>query len=79
MHGLLDHPHYTRPDVVEEQVVPEVLRNGNHAEIRRWRLKQALGRTFLHRPDLLDDLELNDEQNDLLNEFIDEVKKMKGN
>lgn len=79
MHGLLDHPHYTRPDVVEEQVVPEVLRNGNHAEIRRWRLKQALGRTFLHRPDLLDDLELNDEQNDLLNEFIDEVKIMKGN
>ncbi len=48
--GLLDHPHYTRPEIYENQCVPTVLLNGNHAEIRRWRLKQALGRTWLKRP-----------------------------
>ena len=51
--GLLDCPHYTRPENYEGSVVPEVLMSGNHARIRRWRLQQSLGRTWLRRPDLL--------------------------
>src|SRR4029079_4417976 len=51
--GLLDWPHYTRPEVWADRAVPEVLTNGNHAAIARWRLKQALGRTWQRRPDLL--------------------------
>ena len=51
--GLLDYPHYTRPEVYEGTEVPPVLMSGHHAEIQRWRLKQALGRTWLRRPDLL--------------------------
>jgi len=51
--GLLDYPHYTRPEVYEGVEVPPVLMSGHHAEIQRWRLKQALGRTWLRRPDLL--------------------------
>ncbi|MBZ0096730.1 MAG: tRNA (guanosine(37)-N1)-methyltransferase TrmD, partial [Sulfuricella sp.] len=51
--GLLDCPHYTRPEVYQGEAVPEVLMSGHHAEIQRWRLKQALGRTWLRRPDLL--------------------------
>ncbi|MGQ7116358.1 tRNA (guanosine(37)-N1)-methyltransferase TrmD, partial [Escherichia sp. TWPC-MK] len=50
--GLLDCPHYTRPEVLEGMEVPPVLLSGNHAEIRRWRLKQSLGRTWLRRPEL---------------------------
>ncbi|UJP06098.1 MAG: tRNA (guanosine(37)-N1)-methyltransferase TrmD [Nitrosomonas sp.] len=50
--GLLDYPHYTRPEVYDGDRVPEVLLSGNHAHIRRWRLQQALGRTWLKRPDL---------------------------
>ncbi|MGD9841826.1 MAG: tRNA (guanosine(37)-N1)-methyltransferase TrmD [Steroidobacteraceae bacterium] len=53
MTGLLDWPHYTRPEQLEDLRVPEVLIGGNHEAIRRWRLKQALGRTWLRRPDLL--------------------------
>jgi tRNA (guanine37-N1)-methyltransferase len=67
--GLLDHPHYTRP---EDEEVPPVLLGGNHAEIERWRLKQSLGKTWLKRPDLLDDRVLTDREQDLLNEFIRE-------
>jgi tRNA (guanine37-N1)-methyltransferase len=70
--GLLDCPHYTRPEVVDGMAVPPVLLGGNHEEIRRWRLKQALGRTWLRRPDLLDNLRLTQEQIDLLDEFIAE-------
>ncbi len=70
--GLLDHPHYTRPEVVAGREVPAVLRSGDHAAIRRWRLKQALGRTWLRRPDLLAELQLSDEQRELLAEFIHE-------
>lgn len=70
--GLLDHPHYTRPEVVAGRKVPAVLRSGDHAAIRRWRLKQALGRTWLRRPDLLAELQLSDEQRELLAEFIHE-------
>lgn len=67
--GLLDCPHYTRPEVFEGQSVPSVLLSGNHEHIRQWRLKQSLGRTWQRRPDLLDKLELNDEQVSLLAEF----------
>ena len=66
--GLLDCPHYTRPEVLEGMEVPPVLLSGNHAEIRRWRLKQSLGRTG-RRPELLESLALTDEQAVLLAEF----------
>jgi tRNA (guanine37-N1)-methyltransferase len=72
MDGLLDHPHYTRPEVYEGMAVPQVLLNGNHAEIRRWRLKQSLGRTWQRRPDLLKDKELSEEEHQLLQQFIAE-------
>jgi tRNA (guanine37-N1)-methyltransferase len=67
--GLLDCPHYTRPEVYENERVPEVLLSGNHALIRRWRLKQSLGRTWLRRPDLLAKRALNKEESRLLEEF----------
>ncbi len=70
--GLLDWPHYTRPEDFAGRVVPPVLVNGNHAEIRRWRLKQALGRTWQRRPELLERIELTMEQRELLREFIAE-------
>lgn len=69
---LLDHPHYTRPENAGRIRAPEILLSGNHARIAKWRLKQALGRTFLHRPDILNQLELSDEQRTLLNEFLAE-------
>lgn len=69
MAGLLDHPHYTRPEEVGGRPVPAVLLQGDHAAIRRWRLKQALGRTWLERPDLLQVLALTPEQQVLLDEF----------
>lgn len=72
MSGLLDHPHYTRPEEVEGRRVPEVLLSGDHAKIARWRLKQALGRSYMRRPDLLRELDLNDEQQALLDEFLKE-------
>jgi tRNA (guanine37-N1)-methyltransferase len=75
MDGLLDHPHYTRPEVLNGLAVPEVLLSGNHAEIARWRLKQALGRTWLRRPDLLEKMQLNKLQKNLLKEFINELRK----
>lgn len=68
--GLLDHPHYTRPEVIEGRRVPDVLLSGDHARIARWRYKQALGRSFLRRPDLVRKLRLNDEQRKLLDEFL---------
>ena len=68
--GLLDCPHYTRPEVFDGESVPSVLLSGNHEEIRRWRLKQSLGRTWLRRPDLLQDRELSAEEQNLLDEFI---------
>jgi tRNA (guanine37-N1)-methyltransferase len=70
--GFLDWPHYTRPEEFEGRVVPPVLVNGNHAAIRRWRLKQALGRTWQRRPELLAGVELTAEQRELLREFIAE-------
>jgi len=73
--GLLDWPHYTRPEEVDGRRVPEVLLGGNHAAIRRWRLKQALGRTWQRRPELLERIELTGEQRELLEEFIEETRK----
>ncbi|MHB0776879.1 tRNA (guanosine(37)-N1)-methyltransferase TrmD [Halomonas sp. WWR20] len=70
--GLLDCPHYTRPETIDGRQVPEVLLSGNHAAIRRWRLKQSLGRTWLRRPDLLESHSLDREQQALLEEFIEE-------
>ena len=67
--GLLDCPHYTRPDDYQGQAVPEVLLSGNHEKIRRWRLQQSLVRTQQRRPDLLDRLKLNKEQRALLKEM----------
>jgi tRNA (guanine37-N1)-methyltransferase len=73
--GLLDHPHYTRPEDWNGQQVPDVLLSGNHADVRRWRLKRALGATWLKRPDLLEGLELDPEQEQLLREFIAEQQR----
>ena len=66
--GLLDCPHYTRPEVCGEESVPTVLLSGNHQNIKRWRMRQALLRTQLRRPDLLDGLELDEEQQAILKE-----------
>ena len=70
--GILDHPHYTRPVDWRGQPVPKVLMCGDHAKVARWRLKQALGATWLKRPDLLDGLALDEEKRQLLREFIAE-------
>jgi len=70
--GLLDYPHYTRPANFSGEVVPEVLLGGNHKLIACWRLKQALGRTWLRRPELLQKLKLTQDEILLLNEFINE-------
>jgi tRNA (guanine37-N1)-methyltransferase len=73
MNGLLDFPHFTRPEQLEESSVPEILMSGNHANIDRWRMKQALGRTWQRRPDLLKKKNLSAEQENLLKEFILEL------
>ena len=70
--GLLDCPQYTRPETYRGERVPAVLLSGHHENIRRWRLKQALGRTWLRRPDLLAVRRLNDEESRLLEEFRQE-------
>jgi tRNA (guanine37-N1)-methyltransferase len=70
MAGLLDCPHYTRPEEIDGLRVPGVLLSGNHEEIRRWRLKQALGRTWERRPDLLAHRELTGEERKLLDEYL---------
>jgi len=70
MNGLLDHPHYTRPESINETKVPEVLLSGNHQAIARWRRKQSLGRTWLRRKDLLEQNTLNETDRQLLVEFI---------
>ncbi len=67
--GLLDWPHFTRPDVVAGMSVPAVLASGDHAAIRRWRLREAVGRTWLRRPDLLSRRDLSAEERQLLEEF----------
>ena len=69
MTGLLDCPHYTRPDSVDGRGVPEVLQSGNHEAIRQWRLRQSIDRTRLRRPDLLEKVKLDREQLRLLDEI----------
>jgi len=73
--GLLDCPHYTRPEDYAGRRVPEVLLGGNHEEIRRWRLKQALGRTCERRPDLLEGRAMTAEEKELLAEYLRERDK----
>jgi len=73
VHGILDCPHYTRPEIYSGKVVPDVLLSGNHQAIAKWRMKQSLGRTWLRRPELLKEIELTDEQINLLEEFKREL------
>jgi tRNA (guanine37-N1)-methyltransferase len=70
--GLLDHPQYTRPEIADGMRVPDVLLRGDHDAVRRWRLKQALGRTWLHRPRLLAGRQLSSEERALLRQFQQE-------
>jgi tRNA (guanine37-N1)-methyltransferase len=72
MDGLLDHPHYTRPEEYAGLTVPQVLLSGDHAAIARWRRKQALGRTWRRRPDLLQGRVLDSESADLLEDYLRE-------
>jgi tRNA (guanine37-N1)-methyltransferase len=74
MNGLLDYPHFTRPEQLEGYSVPDVLLSGNHADIDRWRMKQALGRSWQRRPDLLKNKNLSAEQEYLLQQFKSEVE-----
>ena len=73
--GLLDWPHYTRPEQIDGRAVPDVLLSGDHQAIRRWRYKQALGNTWLKRPDLLEQRNLDAGQQELLAEFIQEYEQ----
>ena len=75
VNGLLDFPHYTRPEVYQGVPVPPVLLSGHHAHIERWRRKQALGRTWLRRPELLAARSLTDGERALLEEFREELER----
>jgi len=75
--GLLDYPQYTRPAEYQGLKVPDVLISGNHKKIKEWRIKESLKRTYLRRPDLLENKELNDLEKKLLEEVILELKKLK--
>jgi tRNA (guanine37-N1)-methyltransferase len=78
--GLVDWPHYTRPPSLDGRSVPAVLSSGDHAAIRRWRLQQALGRTWLRRPELLERRGMNGEERALLEEFkIERAQRTDGN
>lgn len=77
MNGLLDCPHYTRPEDYEGRTVPAVLLSGHHEQIAAWRHKQALGRTWQRRPELLEQRGLDDREKKLLSEYIDELKQGK--
>ena len=76
--GLLDWPHYTRPDVYQGRRVPAVLSSGDHAAIRRWRARQSVGRTWLRRPDLIGRTPLDSERRDLLEEFLQQQRDRAG-
>ncbi|UJF23063.1 tRNA (guanosine(37)-N1)-methyltransferase TrmD [Shewanella sp. OMA3-2] len=71
--GLLDCPHYTRPENLDGMDVPAVLLSGDHEKIRLWRLQQSIGRTFLRRPEIFENLALTDEQTALLAQFVNET------
>jgi len=72
--GLLDCPHYTRPESINDVAVPNVLLSGDHQKIAQWRLKQMLGRTYLRRPDMLEKRKLSKEEQQLLDEYLVEAK-----
>ncbi len=74
-HQRLDYPHYTRPEEIDGLAIPDVLKSGDHVAIQRWRLKQALGRTWLRRPDLFTTWPLNASEQALLTEFIEELRR----
>jgi tRNA (guanine37-N1)-methyltransferase len=76
--GLLDYPHYTRPAEFAGLKVPDVLLSGHHAEVRRWRKKEALARTLARRPELLEQASLDDEERALLDELRQESSKVEG-
>ena len=76
--GLLDCPHYTRPENLHGQSVPSVLLSGDHQKIKQWREKQSLGRTWQRRPELLNDLALTEEQQRLLDEYQQELLQQNG-
>ena len=78
MEGLLDYPHYTRPEDIDGRRVPEVLLSGDHARIAAWRYKQALGRTYLRRPDLVEKLDLSVEQQKMLDDYLQELNEQAG-
>ena len=73
--GLLDHPHYTRPEIVRDKEVPNVLLSGNHEAIKRWRLKQSIVTTFKKRPDLLKQRKLSKDEQKLLDEYLEELEE----
>ena len=73
--GLLDCPHYTRPEKYQGMDVPEILMKGNHRQIQNWRERQSLGRTWQRRPELLEKMVLDDRQQALLNDYIDEYRQ----
>ena len=70
MGGIFDTPHYTRPKEIDGQSVPEVLLSGDHERIIKWRAEQAIGRTYLRRPDLIKKLNLNEEQKTMIEEYL---------
>ncbi len=72
--GLLDCPHYTRPECLDGESVPSVLLSGNHENIKRWRAEQSLIRTFIRRPDLIKNLALTDQQENILANFVESNK-----
>jgi tRNA (guanine37-N1)-methyltransferase len=74
VNGLLDHPHYTRPETIDDMPVPPVLMSGNHAAIARWRRQQALGRTWQRRPELLAAIDLTAADRGLLDEYRAEAQ-----
>ena len=73
--GLLDHPHYTRPEIIRDKEVPKVLLSGNHKAIKRWRLKQSIVTTFKKRPDLLKQRKLSKDEQKLLDEYLEELEE----
>jgi len=74
MEGVLDYPHYTRPEEFDGLEVPEVLLSGDHEAIDRWRRKQALGQTWQRRPDLIEAMELTEQDHELLKEYVSEIE-----
>ena len=69
----MDHPHYTRPEIIRDKEVPKVLLSGDHKAIKRWRLKQSIVRTFKKRPDLLKKRKLSKDEQLLLDEYLEEL------